>query len=114
MNVRFLIDHKILKAQLRTSCEWKFPFLPRVGERIEDSILVNGITPEQCYNLLKEDKKKLWDEEVYYHVEYGRSEKEAQLIVLSNHLNGMNLAVAATWWGADKVDLLLYEAGIEF
>lgn len=66
VNIKFTVDNAYLftKGVFSFKMEWTLPFLPRVGERLDSSILSWNIDPHSFYQELHEKHKIDWEKNV--------------------------------------------------
>ena len=99
MRVQFSFeDNEILNDILSFGGEWKYPFLPRIGEEISPALLVDWITPNELFEALSDYEKSMWLEWVTEDVEAGSQEEEAQLDNLSIWQANMGTVVSEICW----------------
>lgn len=54
-------ENEILKSALSVGGEWNAPFLPRVGDKIDASLLLQWLSPQQLFDALWDDEKEIWN-----------------------------------------------------
>lgn len=99
MNVQFTFEeNKILSGIVSFGGEWPFPILPRVGEEISPSLLMDWITPAELYDALSDEEKVQWVNWVTEDVEAGSKEEEAQADNLHIWLAKLGTEVSDVCW----------------
>ena len=105
MNVSFSFEpNDILKEHLVLSGEWNCPCLPRVGDQISSSLLMDWITPKRFYDALLDDEKALWDSWVAEDLEDDMSEEDAYWENLGIWLGNVGAVVSEITWAKMEDD----------
>jgi hypothetical protein len=96
-------ESKIVNNFLSVEIDWNCPFLPRIGEVINPSILMLKLTPKEFYQSLSEEAKIEWDEWVKKRLDYyeGSIEK-AEKGCMTEWLLDMNMCVREIFWDIDE------------
>lgn len=99
MNVSFSFEQNdILKENLVLSGEWNCLSIPRVGDRISPSLLMEWITPKRFYDAMLDEEKALWDSWVAEDLEDDITEEEAYWENLCIWLGNVGTVVSEVTW----------------
>lgn len=110
MKVRYYIEkHELLTTEISFEAEWNHPFFPRVGERINASLLIDWIAPDVMYDALVEEEKEIWDDSLAEDVKNGISEEESINDNLYTCLSLVSGFVSEIVWTKDEVLITLRE-----
>lgn len=100
MNVTFSFEkNELLQSALTIGGEWNAPFLPHVGDKIDASLLMQWLSPEQLYEALTAEEREMWNSWVESDLEEEMSEKEAWLENYSIWLWHVGSVVSEVVWG---------------
>ena len=92
MKAYFLFNpSETIDGWLKFSMDWECPYLPRIGETIEPSIIMNHITPEMFREAMTEKSGAEWDKQI------AEDHHEAEL--MKNWLIEMKMKVVDVSWG---------------
>lgn len=65
MKIDFCIQGKgVMVRDLTVSVDWNYPYIPRIGDTIDTSIIADSIDPLKFYDALNEKEKKDWSESI--------------------------------------------------
>ena len=99
MNISFSFgENDILKEHLVLSGEWNCPSIPRVGDQISPSLLMEWIDPKRFYDALLDEEKALWDSWVSVDLEDEMTEEEAYWENLGIWLGNVGTVVSEVTW----------------
>lgn len=67
VHINFNLDHPYFREPLRVRVEWKFPFLPRIGEAVNAWIWIEEaeISSEKVEKLLTEEGEESYNEDIH-------------------------------------------------
>ena len=100
MNVTFSFEkNELLQNALSVGGEWNAPFLPHVGDKIDASLLMEWLSPEQLYDALSEEEKDMWDRWVKEDLEDEMTEVEAWLENYGIWMWHVGSVVSEVIWG---------------
>ena len=95
-------ESKIVNNFLSVEIDWNCPFLPRLGEVINPSILMLKLTPKEFYQSLSEEAKIEWNNWVNKKLEYyDGSIKKAEIGCMTEWLLDMKMCVKEVTWDMD-------------
>lgn len=93
------IIHNFIEIEM----DWNCPFLPRLGEVINPSILMLKLTPKEFYESISEEAKIEWNYWVNkYQGNYNGSIEEAEKDCMAEWLLNMNMCVKEICWDVDE------------
>ena len=97
-------ESKIVNNFLEVEIYWNCPFLPRIGEAINPSILMPKLTPKEFYQSLSEEAKIEWNNWVNKKLEYyDGSIKKAEIGCMTEWLLDMKMCVKEIFWDVDEI-----------
>ena len=97
-------ESKIVNNFLEVEIYWNCPFLPRIGEAINPSILMPKLTPKEFYQSLSEEAKIEWNDWVNKKLEYyDGSIKKAEIGCMTEWLLDMKMCVKEIFWDVDEI-----------
>ena len=97
-------ESKIVNNFLEVEIYWNCPFLPRIGEAINPSILMPKLTPKEFYESLSEEAKIEWNNWVNKKLEYyDGSIKKAEIGCMPEWLLDMKMCVKEIFWDVDEI-----------
>ena len=97
-------ESKIVNNFLEVEIYWNCPFLPRIGEAINPSILMPKLAPKKFYQSLSEEAKIEWNNWVNKKLEYyDGSIKKAEIGCMTEWLLDMKMCVKEIFWDVDEI-----------
>lgn len=95
MKIEFCIQGQgVMNTDLSFGIDWECPYIPRIGETIDSSLLADYVNPNKFYGTLNEKEKADWND----CLSKGQSSDE----LLKEWLEDMSFAVDYICWNKHK------------